>query len=242
MGKKRYLVGLLFLVEILILAACNPIIKGSGDVISETRQVSGFDRITLSGSGDVIVTQGMGESLTIETDDNVMQYVKAEVDGGTLNLGFEEGINIISPSRLVFYVGVDDLTGLRITGSGGIEAETIETDRLEAGISGSGNVWITDLTANAIRVNISGSGEIDLAGEVVAQDVNISGSGEYLTGDICSETVSVNISGSGDATVCATERLDTNISGSGSVNYYGRPSINSSGSGSGEIINLGEKE
>ncbi len=239
---KRYHVVLLLFVGILILTACNPIIKGSGDLVSETRQVSGFDRVTLSGSGDVIVTQGMGESLTIETDDNVMQHVKAEVDGGTLNLGFEEGINFISPSRLIFYVGADDLIGLTITGSGEIEGDRIETDRLEAGISGSGNVRITDLKANEIRANISGSGEIDLAGEVVSQDVNISGSGEYLTGDICSETVSVNISGSGDATVCATERLDTNISGSGSVNYYGRPSINSSGSGSGEIINLGEKE
>lgn len=242
MYAKRYRVILLLLVGILMLAACNPIIKGSGNVISETRQVSDFDRITLSGSGDVIVTQGMGESLTIETDDNVMGHVKSEVDGGTLNLGFEQGINFISPSQLVFYVDIDDLTGLTISGSGAIEADRIETESLDAGISGSGNIKITELRASEVGANISGSGEIDLAGEVVNQDVNISGSGEYQTGDICSETVSVNISGSGDATVCALERLDTNISGSGSVNYYGRPSINSSGSGSGEIINLGEKE
>ena len=232
---------LLLLAAIFTITACNAIIRGSGDVISETRPVSNFDSIDLSGSGEVIVTQGGSESLSIETDDNVMEYVKAEVEGGTLKLGFKEKVNLISPSRLVFYVGVDDLTGLAISGSGDFEAEMIETDRLDASISGSGDVQIADLTAGEVKARISGSGEIDLAGEAAAQDVAISGSGKYLAGDLCSESVKVSISGSGDATVCATETLDSNISGSGSVDYYGRPSINSSGSGSGKINNLGEK-
>jgi len=242
MYKKRLLIVLLLLMAILTVTACNAsIIKGSGDLITETRQVRNFDSITLSGSGEVIVTQGGGESLTIETDDNVMEHIKAEVEGGTLKLGFGEGVNIISTSRLIFYVGVDDLSGLTISGSGDIEADMIETSRLDAAISGSGDVQIADLTAGEVKAQISGSGEIDLAGDAAAQDVSISGSGKYLAGDLCSESVKVSISGSGDATVCATETLDSNVSGSGSINYYGRPSINTSDSGSGKINSLGEK-
>jgi len=241
MNKKGLITVLLFLVA-LVLTACNVgIIKGSGDLITETRQVSNFDRIALSGSGEVNVTQGGSESLTIETDDNVMKHVKAEVKNGVLTLGFEEGVNLISPSRLVFTVGVDDLTGLTISGSGDIESDRIETDRLDVTVSGSGDVQIADLTASEVKANISGSGEIYLDGEAAAQDVSISGSGKYLAGDVCSASVMVSISGSGDATVCATATLDTSISGSGSVNYYGRPAINSSGSGSGEVNSLGEK-
>jgi hypothetical protein len=242
MCRKRILMVLLLLGTIFVASACGAtIIKGSGDLITETRQVSNFDSIDLSGSGEVIVTQGGSESLTIETDDNVMEHVKAEVVGGTLELGFEEGLNLIDHTRLIFTVGVDDLKSLEISGSGDIESDMIETTRLDATISGSGDVQITDLTAGEVTAKISGSGEIDLAGDAAAQDITISGSGKYLAGDLCSESVKVKISGSGDATVCATEDLDSNISGSGSVNYYGRPSINTSGSGSGKINGLGEK-
>jgi hypothetical protein len=232
---------LLALVVMLTVTACTGIILRSGDVITETRQVSDFDRIVLRGMGVVIVTQDGSESLSIETGDKVMELVEAEVVGGTLELGLEEGVNLISNARLIFYVGVDDLSGLAVAGSGRIESELIETEDLEARVGGSGKIQIVGLATGGMNVRISGSGEIDLAGEAAAQDVSISGSGRYLAGDVCSESVKVSISGSGKATVCAIETLDTNISGSGSISYYGQPSITSSGSGSGKLNNLGEK-
>jgi len=242
MCKKNYFSVLLLLAIMLTVAGCNAgLVRGSGDLITETRQVSNFDSIELNGVGEVIITQGGGESLSIETDDNVMKYLKVVVENGTLKLGFEEGFKPITPTRLVFAVGVDDLTSMTISGSGDIEAETLETDRLDVTVSGSGDVRIAALTTGDVRTDISGSGEVSLAGDASAQDVTISGSGKYLSGDLCSESVKMNVSGSGDATVCATETLDTNISGSGSVNYYGKPSINSSGSGSGTLNSLGEK-
>ena len=246
MYKKRLVLVLPVLVSILMVTACNArVIQGSGNVITETRQVSNFDRIDLSGSGEVIVTQGGSEALTIETDDNVMEYVKAEVEGGTLKLGLVTGVatgfNFQSTTRLVFYVGVNDITGLTTSGSGEIESDRIESSQLNATVSGSGAIRIADLSASEVKADISGSGEINLAGEVAVQDVTISGSGKYLGGELCSESVKVSVGGSGEATVCATETLDADVSGSGSVNYYGSPSISASDSGSGKINSLGEK-
>lgn len=242
MCKKGLLLGLLLLGALLTATACSAFVtRGSGNLVTETRQVSNFDRIELSGSGEVIVTQGGSETLSIETDDNVMKHVKAEVEGGTLKLGFKDGTYTISPSQLVFYVGVDDLSGLTISGSGDIESDLLDTSRLTVKVSGSGAVLISALAAGEVNANISGSGEIYLAGEAAAQDVTISGSGNYLAGDICTAVVTVSVSGSGDATVCATESLDLTISGSGSINYYGQPTVNSRGSGSGTISSMGEK-
>jgi hypothetical protein len=246
MDQKRFLTVVLLVLTILTVTACNVgvrVIQGSGNVVTEDRQVTNFDRIALEGSGDVVITQGGSESLTVETDDNVIEQVKTEVEGGTLTLGLVTGIptgvNVQSTTRLIFYVGVDDLTGLSISGSGDIEAETIETERLDASINGSGNVRISNLTAGEVSADISGSGEVDLAaGEAAEQDTSISGSGKYLAGDLCGAMVKVSVSGSGEATVCATDTLDADISGSGNVNYHGQPSINISGSGSGQLNNL----
>ena len=247
MYKKKALIFLLSLVVLLTITACNTglrVIQGSGNVITETRQVSNFDMIELSGSGEVILTQGASESLTIETDDNVLEYIEAKVENGTLKLGLVSGIpngvNVQRFTRLIFYVGVDDLSSLSTSGSGKIETDKIKTDRFELSVSGSGSIQIAELLASELRADISGSGGINLGGDVLAQDVDVSGSGNYKAGEVCSASIKVSVSGSGNATVCATETLDAFVSGSGNVNYYGSPEINSSDSGSGNINHLGD--
>ncbi len=226
---------------VLLLGACGLRgVRGSGDLVTESRNVSGFDRIAVSGSGEVIITQDGTESLTVETDDNVIEYITTEVKGRTLELGFKDTV-LAWPTRLTFNLHLKDLAGLDISGSGDMEAESIETDRLEIRTSGSGDVQIESLTAGDVEIRISGSGDIELAGEAAGQDITISGSGRYRAGELQSQQVDVSISGSGDATVWAAESLDVNISGSGSVTYYGRPSLSSSTSGSGEIEGRGGK-
>jgi len=242
MGNKKFLSVLLLAVLLTATGCSTRMITGSGNLVTETRQVSGFDRIDLSGSGTVVVTQGAGETLTIETDDNVLEYVLSDVENGTLKLGFKSGVNIINTTRLVFNVGVDDLTRLDISGSGSIEVDRLETDHLDIDVSGSGEVQISELTSGRVKLSISGSGIIDLTGDVPVQDVSVSGSGRHQGSDLCGESVTVIVSGSGGATVCATETLDAEVSGSGSVSYYGDPSsVTRSGSGSGVINDLGEK-
>ncbi|OGO60233.1 MAG: hypothetical protein A2032_01625 [Chloroflexi bacterium RBG_19FT_COMBO_49_13] len=242
MNKNGLLIVLMVCVAVLTVSGCNSFVtRGSGDLITETRQVSNFDRVELSGVGEVVITQDGSESLSIETDDNLMKYIEVVVEDGTLKLGFKDRVNFISPSRLVFYVSVDDLTGVAVSGSGDIESDMLKTDHLDVAVSGSGDVQVADISTGEVNTDISGSGEIYLSGDATTQDLTISGSGKYQAGDLCSASVTVNVSGSGSATICATESLESDISGSGSVNYYGQPMINSTGSGSGTLNSLGEK-
>jgi hypothetical protein len=235
--KKR----LIRIVLALFLCACSlRTVQGSGRLVTESREVRNFDRVSLTGSGEVALTQGDEESLIIETDRNVMQYITSEVEGGKLTLGPERG-TIVRPTRLTFTLGVKDLDGLTVSSSGDIAAESTHTDRLEIVVSGSGGVRIDALTAQEVEVRISGSGDVELDGQVKELYLDISGSGKYHGGDLRSETTSVTISGSGEATVWTTESLDASISGSGSVSYYGDPETDVSRSGSGEVNDLGTK-
>ena len=240
--RSSKVIGLLAIVVTLLIACGFGITRGSGNLITESRSVSNLNRVNLSGSGEVVITQSGEESLTVETDDNIMQYVTTEVRGGTLYLGFDtKRVKSISPTRLRFDLNVKDLVGLKVSGSGDITSASLDTNRLDVGVSGSGDVRIDSLTAEEVEVRISGSGEVELAGEVTGQDVTISGSGKYRGGDLRSETVSLTISGSGDATLWATESLEARLTGSGSVNYYGNPKTDVSGSGSGKVRGLGAK-
>jgi len=247
MVKKQVILVFLVMVSLFAFTACTAelrIVQGSGNLVTERRQVSNFDSIELSGSGQVIVTQNGSEGLLIETDDNVMEYIDAKVEDGVLKLGLKTGIqtgvNVQSHTRLVFYVEIEKLNSLTTSGSGKIESDRVSTGRLSLSVSGSGAIQIANLSASDVTADLSGSGEIDLAGEVDLQDIAISGSGSYSAGDVCSQAVQVKVSGSGSATVCATGTLDADLSGSGSVDYYGSPEVTLSGSGSGRVNRLGD--
>ena len=66
------------LAVLLVVSACG-VVGGSGKVETETRQVSGFTAIDLTGTGEVTIEQGETESLTIEADDNVLPALTSKV-------------------------------------------------------------------------------------------------------------------------------------------------------------------
>jgi len=200
---------------LLLLTGCS-VVNGSGQTKSETRAVSGFTGIELSGIGEVTIEQGDAEALTIEADDNVLPALTSEVEGSVLRLGTKPRTRVQTRNPIRYRVTVEDLTRIDLSGSGTV--------------SGVG------LKATTLEVDISGSGTMNLAGTADQQEVEVSGSGQYEAAQLASRSVSIEISGSGKATVAAAEQLRVDISGSGTVTYSGDPAIDQSISGSGRLI------
>ena len=235
--KRLALLAVLFAGCLLASACTLDMVPGSGARITESRPVSGIDRVSLTCSGDVILTQGDRESLTVETDDNLMQYITTGVSDGTLTLVTKVGVSP-TPTRLKFTLTVVDLDGLTATGSGDIHVARFDTDRLEIKTTGSGGIQIETLAAQEIEVRVTGSGDVELAGQVDDQVVTLTGSGKYRAGELRSSTATVKTTGSGSATTWVTESLDARISGSGSIEHYGNPRTTVSDTGSGRVKQL----
>jgi len=243
MNTKILKASLGLTIVMLLVSACGIMpTLGSRNLITESRKVSGFERVEVSGGGSMEIIQDGTEALSVETDDNMMQYVTSEVRGGTLYLGLDSGTHSLLPSRLHFSLHVKDLSGITTSGSWEVDSASIQTSALNIVISGSGKVIVKALTADKLDTTISGSGELDLTGDAKQQNVDISGSGKYLAGELRSQGASVSISGSGNVTVWASETLRVHVSGSGDVSYYGSPQVSFDESGSGKIHNLGVKE
>jgi hypothetical protein len=213
MGRCRSIVVLIATVA--MLTACS-VTTGSGKVVSESRTVSGFTKIDLSGAGDVIIEQNGTEALTIEAEDNLIPKLTSEVVNGTLRLGEKSNLTIHLTKPVTYRVSMKDVSGLMISGSGTVTASTI--------------------TAPSLAVDLSGSGKITVGGTVEQQDLKISGSGEYRAKDLQTKVASAQISGSGNATVTVSDKLDAQLSGSGQLTYYGNPpQVTREVSGSGRV-------
>ena len=191
-------------------------VAGSGKIVTEPRTVSGFSAVSLSGSGQVTIEQTGMESLTVTTDDNLLPYIKTDVKGSTLELGFKDSMTSLMPTHdIVFRLTVRKLEGLDISGSGKADAKGLDPDR--------------------VKIKISGSGEVLAQGTANDLDLGISGSGRYRGEDMRSKRATIDISGSGGAVVAASETLKADVSGSGSIEYIGDPQVTQHVSGSGSV-------
>ncbi len=239
--KFLKVIGLLIIGNLLITACGLRTIQGSGDVITESREVSGFDSVSLTGIGRVIITQGDDESLIIETDDNLMKYITSKVKSGTLELGFTENVRIDPTPSITFTVGVKDLIELDSTGTGTIEMKALNADQLEISTSGAGDIAIDELTVTDLVVAADGTGNIELAGTVETQEINLIGTGDYETPNLKSQTSAVSITGTGNVIIWVLDSLDVEITGVSKVSYYGSPTVTKNITGTGSLTSLGDK-
>ena len=187
----------------------------SGTTVTETRDVSGFTQVKLSGFGTLHIAQTGTESLTISADESVMPYLTSDVINGTLELGAKARLSFKLNARPVYTVTVKSLEGIQLTGAGAITA--------------------ADIRASAFSVAISGAGDLTISGGAQSQSVKISGAGNYNAKDFATDETEVKISGAGNAHVSASQTLNAAISGAGVVTYYGSPQVTQRTTGIGSV-------
>lgn len=223
-----------------LLAGCAfGMVIGSGKSVTETRDVSDFHAVNFAFLGDLEITQGDEEALTITGDDNIVELIRTRVvdgvlhiDGGAANIG-----RTVVPLR--YMLTVKNLDGISLSGLGNVRMTKLANDEVTLALSGAGALTVDALTADTLSVNLSGVGSANLGGAARRQVVNLSGAGSYYAGDLRTQTATVTIAGLGNAEIWAVETLNAEISGAGNIAYKGRPQVTPRISGLGRVTALG---
>ena len=193
---------------ILVVAGCNISIngsstgvRGSGTKKSEDREVESFSKVVIEGIGDVDISMGDEPSLTIATDDNLLELIESTVADGVLTIKPTEEI---SPT--------DDLE-ISITTTA-CEAVTVD---------GAAAIEFIDATGESLDIVINGAGSVSGSGEIDSLDVETNGAGNVELGELKAKSVTIVMSGAGNGTVYASESVDGTINGVGSITVAGSP-------------------
>ncbi len=218
--KKALLAILIF--GGLILSGCAIIpdkpatVKGSGNVISETRAVAGFKSISLEGSADVNVNFGTTESLTIRGEDNIIFLIETNVKNGQL---------VINTKPQMTYTATVPVV---------VNVTMIALDHVS--LSGSGNITVPNFAGDTLEVDMPGSGNIIIGGSANLVDIKLGGSGNIFTDQLKAKNATAVLDGAGNIKVFASDHLDVTLSGSGDIQYSGSPaSVNKKVTGVGSI-------
>ena len=90
-------------------------VKGSGVTKIEKREVAGFKKIEVSGAIEVEITAQKDFSVEVEADDNLLEYVKTEVEGETLKIYTKSRIWKQNKIRVV--IAMPELTETEVSGT-----------------------------------------------------------------------------------------------------------------------------
>lgn len=210
--KRLALIGLLAL---LTLSCSKETIVGSGNLVSEERDVSSFDRISNDGIIDLDFTLGDTDFVEITADDNIIDKVRTRVVNGELQL-YLDGDSFRDIQIKATITG-NRLKGFRNTGTG---------NAVVRNISGEDNFTLFN----------SGTGTIELGGDAVFLTLENEGSGNIAAFNLVVKEADITLIGSGNCELTCTDAMDVYIEGSGNVYYKGNPGIQVRIEGSGQVI------
>jgi len=221
--------------------------RGSGNVISEEREISAVSEVYVDGSGTLYLTQGEDVSLTIEAEDNLLKNITTQVIGDRLYIKQESNwlFSFLPTEPIHYYLTLPSVSVIEAAGSADVELETLTVDDLKIALSGSSD--LTAVTMQTADFQLSGSGSADVSIETLesaALTGSFSGSSEVNIVNLNADSFDVNASGSLDLQMSTVvlDWLKMDFSGSAGVQIEDitADSLELQSSGSADLTLAGE--
>lgn len=228
MKKQRFVMISAILMVMMFSVACGTMgfgfVRGSGRVDTETHAIDNVMGVELATFGDLTIEFGNKEELRIEAEDNLLPYFEISVNDGQLTIGSQPDVSLHPTKPVNFYLTVQSLDTIMLSGSGNITAPNLEAaHNIAVAIDGSGNVNLDDLDATEIALQINGSGNLTASScTATTANIRITGSGNVTLDELEADTLDVRIPGSGKMDVAGGEVAQQSVSIDGSGDYRAR--------------------
>ncbi|WP_176767686.1 head GIN domain-containing protein [Daejeonella rubra] len=221
--KKLFFIFSVPFIGILLLSSCGEMncISGSGNQVTENRNIDPFTKIETSGSMKVVLRQDSLSSLRIVADDNIQKEIQTKVKGNTLLIDMDGSFCDSGPITIYLgsrtFDGIDASGAVEIISDGKLNVQDFAID-----LQGSSKV-ILDLNAANLMTSSSGSSEIILKGQAGSHELDLSGSSEIEALDLIVGKYRINTSGASHSRINVLNELDISSRGASKVEYRGKP-------------------
>ena len=196
-------------------------VYGEGNVIKKERTAGSFEGIRVSTGINVYLKQGDKESIAVEADENLHEYIITKVNEGVLHVYSDANIRDAKMKRV--YVTMKEVTSLNISSAGDIIGESpFKCNNIKIDVSSAGDVKL-ELTASKVEVDISSSGNVTLSGEADILNADLSSAGDLEAFNFKVKEAEVSASSAGDARVSVLEKITARASSAGDITYKGDP-------------------
>lgn len=198
-------------------------IEFTDDLISEVRNVSGFDGVDIGGTITAKVTVGQNFSVVVEAEKDILPKIITKVKNNDLIVKFEKGFwkNRSYKSRKI---------KVRVT----ISLPALE----DLDVSGASKASVSGVNSDKLTIDVSGASNVNIEGSAREIEVDLSGASSLMAKSLLSEVAEMDLSGASSAKINVTNSIRVDASGASSVRYLGDPQVQKDTSGASSIRRL----
>jgi len=209
-------------------------VKGSGTVGAEDRKITNFTKLNIAGDYTIILKQDSSLTLNISGDDNLLKYVRTDMDGDELKIDTKK--NLCSKHGFTVKIGVRNINDIRASGAVDMSSDgKLNVKDISMSFSGACKVNM-DMAANNVRTEGSGSTEVTLKGQAANHSVEFTGSGKLSALDFVVNKYTIHTTGASHSQINVLNELNVSSTGSSDIEYRGNPAtINNNKTGASSI-------
>lgn len=221
MVMKKNILGIAAVTFSLVMTGCEfftEVVHGSGDVVTESKLISGFTKVDISDGCNVELKKSDTYSVQIVTDDNIQGYIETYRSNSTLYVGFKRTF-YCHPTKFKAIIYSPEITSIDASGGTDIKISGfLGDDDGNVDLSG-GSSLSGDFSCDDITISLSGGSECELQGD--ARDLNLeeSGGSKAILSSFITASCNASLSGGSTAHIKTNGVISGSLSG-GSVIYY----------------------
>ena len=210
-------------------------ITGSGNVITITKDFTGFTDIDIESAFSVNVIKSNIHKVSFEVDDNIAGYINSYQSGKNIHISLEDDYSYNNVT-LRAIIETPDLEYVRC--NGGTALQLVSSDffnNLIIDLNG-GSVVKGNLYVDSLELKLNGGSFVELTG--TGSNVNVFGNGGAILKLFGFQTKNCNLNFNGGCTAYlnVTDNLSASLAGGSIVEYKGNPSLGTINISGGSVI------
>lgn len=215
-------------------------LKSTGSIVSEERSTPHFNKLEVSGTINVFITQDTFRSVKVEAGKNLIKHISTEVKGGVLVMKNNNRCNFVRSYQVPInvFITADSIVDIIHRGSGRISStNTLQCHTLFTNTWSSGDMDLS-VNVNTGRFNLHvNSGDVNLRGFAWDSYIHTAGNGFVNAGNLQTDYTHINGMSTGETFVKVAKEFYPQIKWTGNVHYSGDPYlIDAQLSGKGQLI------
>lgn len=219
-------------------------IKGSGCIVTVEETVDPYNQIVVHHGFKLKILSGDRYDMTIELDDNLIDYLDVYTENGCLNIGVKPDV-ILRDGTLKATVRTNNIELIKGTGatvinlgddvvskstfelklSGACEIKgTVESENVAIISSGAADSKLK-IFSNELYVKMSGASDLKASGRADKVNLSVNGASSIRAGELVSLHADVRLSGASNLKLNVQEDIDLKASGGSDIVIIGHPRV-----------------
>ena len=215
---------LLLIAAIVISCDINQtLISPTREVSTEEYSFSDYSDLSISHAFNVqVIFSDTEESIVIEANENLHQYIKVVKDGYSLSIGLDNNVHIQGNATLKAYVTTKALSNFSASGASRITVKDVinQTD-VVIDLSGASH-FTGEIQTEELKADLSGASEINISGFANECFISASGASRFRDYSLTTDFLYSDISGASLIYISINKEISIEASGASMLYYHGQ--------------------